>query len=193
MEVIYRHVKEDSIAIDVGAHIGIHTITMSSRVGEKGKVIAFEPQKKIHRELIMNCKLNNCLNVIPLYTAVGEYNGIAYLGREEEDNEGGRHISSKYPTEIVPMVTLDQFHLDNISFIKIDVESYEKEVLEGAIETILQNKPAILLEIGGGREREKEEGIDPKEYHLAVINILENVLNYTVNRIEGRNFLALPL
>ena len=43
---------------------------------------------------------------------------------------------------------LDNLQFENpISFIKIDVEGHEMEVIEGAIETITKNKPILLVEI----------------------------------------------
>jgi tetrahydromethanopterin S-methyltransferase subunit F len=47
----------------------------------------------------------------------------------------------------VKVVTLDSFNLTNVDFIKIDVESYEYEVLKGAKNTIETNKPIIGIEL----------------------------------------------
>jgi hypothetical protein len=41
---------------------------------------------------------------------------------------------------------LDYFEFEDISFIKIDVEGFELEVLEGSIKTINENRPIINLE-----------------------------------------------
>ena len=47
----------------------------------------------------------------------------------------------------MPVKTLDSYELSNISFIKIDVEGHEKQVLEGSLETIRSNNyPKILFE-----------------------------------------------
>ena len=49
------------------------------------------------------------------------------------------------------MRTLDSFHIDNISCIKIDVEGYEKQVLEGSLETLKRSHyPPILFESWNG-------------------------------------------
>lgn len=193
VELIQKYVKPNTIVLDIGAHIGTHTMMMS-RCVQNGIVIAFEPQAKLHRELIMNLRLNNCKNVIPVHSALGAQNGFAYLEPVRSDNEGYRCITSKRPTEQVPLTTLDSFQLTSVSCIKMDVESYEFEVLQGAYETIMNNKPVIIIEIGGGWSREEEEEIDPKKHLAAVINMLENVFNYTVTKVVGRNFdyLAIP-
>ena len=49
----------------------------------------------------------------------------------------------------VPVNTekLDNLSINNIGFIKIDVEGHELEVIEGAKKTIIKNKPILLIEI----------------------------------------------
>lgn len=194
VDLIKKHVKPNTIAVDIGAHIGTHTIMMSKCVQEEGLVIAFEPQAKIHRELVMNLKLNGCKNVVPVWSALGKEQGIAYLEPVRPKNEGYRSISSKRPTEQIFLTTLDSFELTSVSCIKIDVESYELEVLQGAFKTIMDNRPVIIIEIGGGWSREEEEGINPKEHLKAVIEVLENTFQYdvtTISEISG-DYLAIP-
>ncbi|HEY5235051.1 MAG TPA: FkbM family methyltransferase, partial [Rhabdochlamydiaceae bacterium] len=52
-----------STAIDIGAHIGTHTLALSEAVGPLGHVLAFEPQPKLFRELFMNMALNGASNI----------------------------------------------------------------------------------------------------------------------------------
>jgi FkbM family methyltransferase len=194
VELIQKYVKPNTVTVDIGAHIGTHTMMMSRCVQKDGVVIAFEPQAKLHRELIMNLQLNNCENVIPVHSALGAQNGVAYLEPERPNNQGYRCITSKQPIEQVTLATLDSFRLTSVSCIKIDVESYELEVLKGAYNTIMNNKPVIIIEIGGGWSREQEENIDSKEYLAAVIDMLENVFNYNVTTISAvtGDYLAIP-
>lgn len=197
-ELIHTYVKKDSIAIDIGAHIGTHTITMSSCVGKNGVVLAFEPQKKIHKELLTNCQLNHCANVLSFQCALGDHQGRAYLGKEQQFNEGARYISSKHPVESIAMLTLDSLSLEHVSFIKIDVESYEKEVLMGAKQTILRNKPIILIEIGGGLAKEREENTNPQMHLQSVIDILTREFDYKMipilvsEDLSAGEYLAIP-
>lgn len=199
IDLIQKYAKPNTITIDIGAHIGTHTMMMSRCVGKDGVVIAFEPQAKLHRELFMNLKLNKCKNVLPLHSALGSYTGTAYMEPERPNNQGYRCISSKQPTEQIPITTLDSFQLTSVSLIKIDVESYELEVLQGAYNTIMNNKPVIIIEIGGGWSFEQEENIDPEEHLVAVINMLENVFKYDVTPIPmpdgsliNGDYLAIP-
>jgi hypothetical protein len=47
----------------------------------------------------------------------------------------------------VPVRTLDEFSIDPVGFIKIDVEGHELEVLAGGMTTIAANLPALLIEV----------------------------------------------
>jgi hypothetical protein len=47
----------------------------------------------------------------------------------------------------VQVETLDSFGFQDVGFIKVDVEGYEKFVLEGAQTLIAQSRPTIQLEI----------------------------------------------
>ncbi len=57
------------------------------------------------------------------------------------------NIDDKYEKIKINLKKLDDLNLQNISLIKIDVEGFELEALEGGKQTIIQNKPVILIEI----------------------------------------------
>ena len=58
-----RIIRSKDTCVDIGANIGMHSLLMSSLVGPKGKVIAFEPEKVSSEELRANVKLNNFRNI----------------------------------------------------------------------------------------------------------------------------------
>ncbi|HSX12955.1 MAG TPA: FkbM family methyltransferase [Chlamydiales bacterium] len=189
-ELVKKYTREGTIAIDIGAHIGIHTITMSKKVGSTGRVISFEPQFKIFRELYQNIKLNACdHNVILLRNALGDYEGQVEMSIRNPENEGGTSIGRD--GDIADMRTLDSFNLDNVSFIKIDVESYELNVLRGAKETIQRNKPVIVFEILGNHDLDHCS----EELKMQCESTIEflRALGYRVYRIYGNDFIALNI
>ena len=149
-QVIYQYTKSGTVALDIGAHIGTHTVTLSRAVGADGVVIAFEPNPKIYRELCMNLILNGCTNVIPVQCALGDHDGKVSLSTPAR-NEGGTYVVTNREGT-VELRMLDDFGLQNISFIKMDVESYEEMVLAGAKKTIMASQPVIILEILGNNE-----------------------------------------
>ena len=72
------------------------------------------------------------------------------------------------------MKKLDDYEYNNIDFIKIDVEGFENQVVLGAKETLIRNKPIIIVEQKGFSNRYKEtqfEAIDTlKSYGAKVID-----------------------
>lgn len=187
-------IKPGSTAIDIGAHIGTHTITMSKCTGRDGYVVAFEPHRKIFRELCLNLSLNECTNVYPIRCAIGNKRGIVNIVHADSDNEGGAFVIQDEGgnSKLLP---LDSFDFINISFIKIDVENMEGEVLEGAIQTIKRNKPVILIEIQGNTERANFLHEDTQKRSRYVIEKLQQ-LGYEVSSLNDpespNDYLALP-
>src|SRR5262249_28126957 len=137
--------RETSTVLDIGAHIGTHTLSLSQKVGPQGLVIAFEPQYKLFTELHENLKLNHQSNVIPLRYAIGDVNQPVTMHENLFDNEGGTPIG--IGGDPVIMITLDSLGLKNVSLMKIDIEGSELRFLQGAIETIKSNRPILLIEI----------------------------------------------
>ena len=191
-EYIEEYGKPNSVMIDIGAHIGTHTLTMSRVAGNGGRVFSFEPQKKICRELHMNLTLNKCENVIPINCALGNQKGVVCLGVEFPHNEGARYITEKGCVEMAQIETLDSFNFSNVSLIKIDAENFELQVLEGARETILRNRPTILIEIMGNHRKAREEDVDLEFFTQAIIEYIKR-LGYEVKHLYLDDYIARPL
>jgi FkbM family methyltransferase len=106
--------------------------------------------------------------------ALGNENSFVSMNVELE-NTGATHISNKTDSlNKVELKKLDDYEFTNIDFIKIDVEGYENQVVLGAKETLLRNKPIIIVEQKGFSDRFNEtqfEAIDTlKSYGAKVID-----------------------
>ncbi len=191
--VITAFVTPGSIALDIGAHIGTHTVTMSECVGEDGMVFAFEPSRNTHRELVYNLVANGCRNVYPIHAAIGKSKSIVDIIVSHPCNEGGSYvINTNGGSDSSVQLPLDVFNLNNISFIKIDVENMEADVFDGAALTIMRNKPVILVEIQGNGERPGQLGENTEEMALISIEKIKR-LGYTLIRlVNSVDYLALP-
>ena len=55
-------------------------------------------------------------------------------------------VNTGYQRVQVPQLTLDSYNFTDVDIIKIDVEGYELQVLEGAVNTIAQNRPIVQIE-----------------------------------------------
>ena len=189
VELLEEHIEPGSVAIEVGAHIGSHTVLMGRLVGPWGRVYAFEPQRKIYRELHHNLALNGLTNVVALRYAVGAGDTrVIEMNPTTAGNEGGTGVGAG--GDRAELRSLDSFGFDRVSLLKIDVEHYENEVLAGAVETIRRNRPAILIEIMGG-----------EDYETASPEVLERIhgtwdrleaLGYTVEPVFKHDYVALP-
>ncbi|MDR3678101.1 MAG: FkbM family methyltransferase [Acidobacteriota bacterium] len=138
------------VFLDVGANIGIFTILSALVVGEKGKVMAFEPETHNFEMLERNISVNSLKNVAAFKAALGEENSKGQLFVD-------RPAASLMPSEIAPkegesvesveIVNGDDFRrthgLPYPRVVKIDVEGFEYVVLRGLRETL--SNPATEL------------------------------------------------
>src|SRR6056300_531048 len=113
-------------------------------------------------------------NVELLPVALGNKNGFVSMNVELE-NTGATHVlCNTNDLNKVELKKLDDYELTDIDFIKIDVEGYENQVVLGAKETLLRNKPIIIVEQKGFSDRFNEtqfEAIDTlKSYGAKVID-----------------------
>jgi len=132
VDFFFTYLKEGDIVIDVGANIGRTALAASVAVGDRGKVFAFEAHPRIFQYLKGNISLNRAKNVHPFNMAVGEGNGGIFFSDSKWDDTN-REIDDSDGVEIEVgqldhLVTLNE----TIALLKIDVEGYEKFVLEGA-------------------------------------------------------------
>lgn len=189
VDLLKKHVKPGSTAIDIGSHVGTHTLSMSKLIGKDGQVVAFEPQIKLYSELVMNMALNGCRNVTAYRCALGDISKDIEMSPSVADNEGGTGIGQG--GDCAKMITLDSLNLDNVSFIKIDVENFEYEVLKGAEQTIRKSHPVMIIEIMGNTYNPI-----PNRAEL-VHRVLHQVeqMGYTLKYIEGSwsDWLAIPV
>ena len=135
--------------IDIGAHAGTYSLSLSPYCKT---VHAFECQKETYYQLCGGIALNAYWNVTPHHIALGHLNTpTAQLNIVSLDGGGTtlleHHSDKKIETDSVEMKTLDSYQLDNIGFLKIDVEGFEENVLRGAVETLKRsNFPSFIFE-----------------------------------------------
>jgi len=147
-------------AFDIGTHKGAYLYFMRKRVGEKGKVFAFEPQLKLFQYIKKIKALFNWENISIEHLALSDSTGEATLyipeNKSGDASSPGASIALAKPenelsgTEKVKTENLDTYCKTNDikpDFIKIDVEGNELKIFKGAVETLKQHKPKILVEI----------------------------------------------
>ena len=176
-------IKKNAVCIDIGANVGMYTCKLSSLVDRNGQVLAFEPSPLVFRFLRRNVNggFKKLRNVKIFNLAIGSKQDSVSLIYSREKN--GRisdpltRIGSEWTGSMsFKMVTLDsmvkELGLQNIDFIKIDVEGYEFNVLLGAIETISRCHPVLLMEI---------DDVWLERYNSSSIDIIDLLKSYGYN------------
>lgn len=163
LAMIKNFINEGDYVIDVGAHIGTIAIPLAVFAGPKGRVLAIEGFADNYNLLAENIMLNEMNDRIqPLHAVVTNNSQklFEYI-RDTHSNSGMGYF--KASSEVVPIptyansrdipaVTLDNFGLKflekkGLSFLKIDVEGAEFDVLNGAKKLVSLYRPCIYMEI----------------------------------------------
>jgi FkbM family methyltransferase len=184
-----RILTETSNVIDVGANIGTHTVYFSKKCN-KGNVIAIEPQIYIFEMLAANILINGCYNTIPVNAGAASEPGVIKMVNinpfeGEKINYGEFKINSNagggVPTNLI---VLDSYaDLDQFTLIKLDVEGYEVDVLNGATKLLEKHKPFLYIEFNN------KGGNDPlleKIYELDYIPYWHIYTKHNPNNTNGQ-------
>jgi FkbM family methyltransferase len=159
-------IRPGDICIDIGAALGLYTVTLSRLVGPRGTVHSIEPLVFAHPTMSLLLRPREGPNIVRHSVALGieqgrdvmsvpVRHGSPVTGRSFLTSGSSGLGSNKEFTDhlevFVKTDTLDHFvqanGIDRVDFIKADVEGAELRVLEGARETIDRFKPAVLVEI----------------------------------------------
>ena len=126
---------KDKVVIDIGANVGFTTAYFSKK---SNNVVAFEPDIKNFEALNSQINIRNLKNVDAHNLAVSNISGpVEFYYRNSDDLHSlGVHNKGKIiQTSHIAAISLDDFWGSNpqqIGLIKIDVEGFEFEVLQGA-------------------------------------------------------------
>lgn len=140
-----RYIPTYGTVVDGGANIGDHTIEYAMMVGERGSVLAFEPNAAAMECLTYN--LRNYPQVRFIQSGLGESKYGARLHRSP--NVGASHLAKSDDAEI-SVIALDELNLSELHFMKLDIEGFETFALQGAKDTIARCRPVMLLEVNTG-------------------------------------------
>jgi FkbM family methyltransferase len=141
-------IKPGMMVLEIGANIGAHTVHLANLVGENGGVVAFEAQRVIFQMLCANLALNGIENTDAKCLAVGATAGEITVPRVDyrgDNNFGGIALGGN-DGDVVEMIAIDNLMLPACHMMKIDVEGMEKQVLDGARQTITRFRPYLYVE-----------------------------------------------
>jgi FkbM family methyltransferase len=153
-KLIRISLKNGGNALDIGGNIGLQSIRMSQCAGDMGKVYAFEPLAHLQEKFTRNILLNKANNVTLLPYALSDQEGEAdFVVDKTQWNQGtfslaGSNNGSEKQHVIIKIgdALPEIQNLTSLDLIKIDVEGFEYQVLQGLGQTIKKHKPRIIFE-----------------------------------------------
>lgn len=192
---------EQPLVLDVGANLGAFSVPLAQKLMVRGGLVySFEPQRVVFYQLCANIFLNRLDCCIAHNVGVGDQPGSLALqdNNYQSSNLGAYSLVKEYQELMhlqqpnadalkhhVPLITLDSFNFPRkVSFIKIDVEGMELQVLKGA-ERLLKDSgyPPLMLEAWNfdwfkAQREELLAYLDAQGYELFFINGSDAIAQY---------------
>ena len=156
LDVLGEIMAPGGTAVDVGANQGFFAYAFS---GIAARVEAFEPNPDYaafaramlgSRARVHAVALSNRSGTAEFVVPVSEQGMALHLGGSLNAATAEQGAAQRFQVEVR---TLDSYGLRDVRTIKVDVEGSEREVLEGGRETILRDRPALIVEPADGRPR----------------------------------------
>jgi FkbM family methyltransferase len=155
-EALSSSLREGGVVLDVGAHIGYFTLKSAMRVGEHGRVVAFEPNPRTMETLRANVAANHAANVtivpvactdsettLKFYDAAPRHNsGASSLSHANVGRQSHELTVRGRPIDEV----LRELGIQRVDAMKVDVEGAELWARRGAQETLRRFHPKIVIE-----------------------------------------------
>lgn len=140
VDIFRTYIHPGDIAIDIGANIGDLTLPLALLAGENGRVYAYESHPSVFNILCANLALNDIRNVKPINAFVADSTEVSTGSAVWGDHA---YIGDTWsPT----FTSLDRLDIDRLSFIKVDVDGNELEVLRSGIRIIDKYHPVLYFE-----------------------------------------------
>jgi FkbM family methyltransferase len=153
LALLQNLVPRGGTAIDAGANQGIFAYALAAIAG---RVVAFEPNPDYAffarwmlrgRAEVHELALSDAQGRATFYVPLSDEGAVLHFAGNLKRTHSQFRNMKTYQVEVR---TLDSFGFADVRFIKADVEGSEREVLDGARETIARDRPALLLELLSG-------------------------------------------
>lgn len=152
------YLKKGGIFVDIGSNIGLFSLIAAKIVGEKGRVYSFEPTPETFFRFKQNIELNKKENIYPYNIAISNQTGLQDLSISHDGYDAWNSLGKPSAGEDIERIKvntlsfdefINQFNIEKIDLIKIDVEGWELNVLNGGQHYFNKsNSAAILIEFG---------------------------------------------
>lgn len=157
--VLQRFVEPGATVFDVGANIGYPAVILSGLVGERGRVVAFEPAPKTFA--LLQRSLADIPNITLVDAALAEHAGNAPFFIPVNIDTAGFRASAGSQEVRVRTETLDRMveAYGMPDFLKVDVEGFEPAVFAGGQELLREARTTIAFEALSEAERDRSMAV----------------------------------
>ena len=164
--LLWRELGTGAVFVDVGAHIGIHSLAVAKRLERVGgRVYAFEPSPDSAGRIRYTAAAN-ALEITVVETALGATAGSVELFKDDRYDEADAGVRSQFGTGglagTTGVVRFDDWAaevgLDRLDAVKIDVEGAEELVIQGMRESLIRLRPRLLIVEAKERSLEQAGG-----------------------------------
>lgn len=167
-----RVIQPGSVVYDVGGFVGYYTLLASVLVGQKGRVVVFEPLPRNLHYLKEHLRLNGISNVTVVEAAVSDQAGMLSFkegpsrARGRLDQDGGLQVQAVRLDDLVESGELPEPH-----YMKVDVEGAELHAFAGARRLLERCHPTLFLDThGSDLHAESCRLLAELGYHLEAID-----------------------
>lgn len=160
--------------VDIGANTGFYSLALCEN-NQNLNAYSFEPNPKVYNVLNYNIDLNKSISRIRTYCyGLHHNNEILTMFEPKISGTGAGSLRKLHRNEdtiefSVEVKKLDDFKLEKIDLIKMDVEGNEFNVLTGALETIISSRPTVCAELL--RKWMKPFGHEPQNFVDELLNL----------------------
>jgi FkbM family methyltransferase len=156
IEPFLGKVAAGDVVFDIGASVGLYAVFLAKKVGDKGLVVAFEPELQSRERLLEDFRINSLGNVKVFKDGLGSEEGKQFLVPDTNFASGAHGVfkersagSDPKRTTEINIFTGDGFIRQNSlptpNVLKVDVEGMEWDVLSGLTETIKKPDCRLIL------------------------------------------------
>jgi FkbM family methyltransferase len=195
------YIKQGMTVWDVGANVGLFTVSASALAGASGRVYSFEPDswlvQLLRKTAVIQSSTASKIEVLPVGVANAcqfRRFGLATRSRSTNFLEGYGSTQTGGVREWITIMCISlDWALENVSppdILKIDVEGAEVEVLEGASMLFSKHRPVLHIEVNKETWSRVLEILTPHGYAFYDADMLQDGLRPVSQNIS--NLLAIP-
>ncbi len=147
--LIQQYLKPGMIALDIGSCFGGYALPMAALVGERGKVVAFEPNRVSCRYLEKSKKANKLNSLSVINKAVTDFSKACIINEAKSPEFAKINFVPDSRRQEVESVSLDNWWkmigCPNVDLVKVDVNGQESIVINGAKKLLSETSALIVF------------------------------------------------